>query len=639
VTERPIWEPDERTIERTELTRYRRWLGERGVACAGYDELWRWSVADSAAFWRSLWDYFGVAGRSAPDEAIAGTTMPDVHWFPGVELNFAEHLLAGMADRVAVVSVSETGERRELTYSGLRQRVGAAQAGLRARGVGRGDRVAALVPNTLDTLVAFLASAGLGAIWSSCSPEFGTQAVLDRFAQLEPVILLVVGSYAYGGKTYDKSADIVQLQAGLPTLRATIVLDRDELAGEPQEPSFASVPFEHPLWVLYSSGTTGLPKGIVHGHGGILLESLKQVRLHLDLGPDDCFFWYTTTGWMMWNVVVSGLLAGGAIVLYDGSATHPDLLGLWRLIAETEVTVAGVSAAYVQACVKEGVVPRAELDLSRVRALASTGSPLSPEGFTWLHDAVRPDVPIFSMSGGTDVCTSFLTGSPLLPVYAGELQCRALGVAADAFDPEGRPLVDEVGELVVTQPMPSMPVALWNDPDRRRLRETYFSMYPGVWRHGDWVTITPRGSAVIHGRSDATLNRGGIRMGSSEFYRAVEALPEVADSLVVEDGPNSTAAKLLLFVVLAAGASFDAGLEARIKAAVRAAISPRHVPDEIIEVPELPRTLNGKKLEVPIKRLLQGVPIEQAVSTGSVANAEALAVFAAIGRERAGARA
>jgi acetoacetyl-CoA synthetase len=373
----------------------------------------------------------------------------------------------------------------------------------------------------------------------------------------------------------------------------------------------------------------------VPGHGGILLESLKQIRLHLDLGPDDCFFWYTTTGWMMWNVVVSGLLSGGTIVLYDGSATHPDLLALWELIAENGVTVAGVSAAYVQACVKEEVVPRDSFDLSRIRALASTGSPLSPEGFAWLERCVRPGVPIFSMSGGTDVCTSFLTGSRLLPVYAGQLQCRALGVAAAAFDVEGRPVIGEVGELVVTQPMPSMPIALWNDDDRSRLCETYFSAYPGVWRHGDWVTITSRGSAIIHGRSDATLNRGGIRMGSSEFYRVVEALPDVADSLVVEDGPNPTTAKLLLFVVLVPGATLDEALLKRIKAAVRSGISPKHVPDEIIEVGELPRTLNGKKLEVPIKRILQGVPVEEAVSTGSVANGDALDSFVAIGRERA----
>jgi acetoacetyl-CoA synthetase len=625
----PIWVPDPADVGRTQLAAYTRALLDRGVECAGYRELWRWSVDELEEFWRSLWEYFEIAPGPAPERVLEGAEMPDVSWFPGTEVNFAEHMLKGERDTVAVVSVDEPGAVRRLTYGELRLAVGAAQAGLRELGVGRGDRVVALLPNALEALVAVLATTGLGAIWSSCAPEFGTQAVLDRFGQLEPAVLLAVESYVYGGRTFDRSAELEEVRRGLPTLRDALVVGRnwDVLDRAPQEPSFERVPFEHPLWVLYSSGTTGLPKGIVHGHGGVLLETLKSTRLTLDLGPSDRFLWYTTTGWMMWNVVVGALCSGGTSVLYDGSAIHPSPLTLWQVAADAEVTSFGMSAAFVQACMKAGIDPAAEVDLSRLRAVGSTGSPLSPEGFRWLAEEAVPGRPVFSTSGGTDVCTSFLVGNFTLPVYAGELSCRALGVAAEAWDPDGRPLLDEVGELVVTKPMPSMPIALWNDDDRSRLRETYYSFYPGVWRHGDWVTFTERGTAILHGRSDATLNRGGIRMGTSEFYRVVESLPEVADSLVVEDGPNPTTARLLLFVVLAPGAALDDDLRARIAGEIRTRISPRHVPDEVIQVAEVPRTLNGKKLEVPVKQLLSGVPLERAASTGSLANPDALKAF------------
>jgi acetoacetyl-CoA synthetase len=585
-------------------------------------------VEELEGFWESIWRYFEVRAGHPYHAVLSSRSMPDARWFEGSSLNFAEHLLRGGPNALAVIGVDETGLLEELTYRQLVGRVSAAQAGLRSLGIEVGDRVVAYMPNRVETLVAFLAVAGLGAIWSSCAPDFGPKAVIDRFAQLEPKLLLAVDRYRYGGREYDRSQDLAEIRASLPTLEATLVHGRSDVFERAQgEITFAQVPFDHPLWVLYSSGTTGLPKGIVHGHGGILLEQLKQSRLHMDLGPEDRFFWFTTTGWMMWNVVASGLLSGGTIVLYDGSPGHPDLMGLWRLVDQLGITYFGTSAGYVQSCLKAGIQPAQELGLQALRTIGSTGSPLSVDGFRWLRDSVKAGIPVASMSGGTDVCSSFLTASPLLPVYAGELQCAALGVDAAAFDEAGRPVVGEVGELVVRAPMPSMPIRLWNDPDGSRYRETYFSKYPGVWRHGDWVEFTERGSAVIYGRSDSTLNRGGVRMGTSEFYSLVEGIPDVLDSLVVEVGPNATETQLFLFVVTASGRVADERLVESIRKQIRAQLSPRHVPDRIISVPEVPRTLTGKKLEVPVKRLLAGEPLARVVSLDSIANPRALDPF------------
>jgi acetoacetyl-CoA synthetase len=636
----PIWSPDARSRERSEIARFLAWLRQRAVECAGYPEAWQWSVDELGAFWTAVAEYYDVRFDGSLDPALPDATMPGAVWFPDARVNLAEHLLAGHEDSTAVIAADESGARAEITYGQLRTRVGAVQQGLCELGVARGERVVALMPNRLETLVAFLACAGLGIVWSSCAPEFGTQSVIDRFAQLEPVVLLAVDSYRYGGKRFDKIADISAIREAVPSLREVVVLsdsasaapqerlrDWAELERTPVAPTFERLPFDHPLWVLYSSGTTGLPKGIVHGQGGILLEGFKQIRLHMDLGSEDRFMWFTTTGWMMWNVVVSGLLSGGTIVLYDGSPTHPDVSALWRLTESAQITYLGLSASFLELCMKERLAPGETSDLSSLRALGSTGSPMSPAAFSWVHDHVKHDMPIFSMSGGTDVCSSFLSASRLLPVYPGELQCRALGVAAEAFDPAGQPVIGEMGELVITQPMPSMPLFLWGDSSDERLFETYFSYYPGRWRHGDWVTFTERGSAIIHGRSDATLNRGGIRMGSGEFYRVVEQVPEVVDSLVVEDGPDATSARLLLFVVLEPGRQLDDSLQRTLRTAIRTAISPRHIPDAIIQTPSLPRTLNGKKLEVPVKRLLSGTPIETAVSLGSVTDPDALSFF------------
>jgi acetoacetyl-CoA synthetase len=517
--------------------------------------------------------------------------------------------------------------------------VGRVQAGLRRLGIGPGDRVAAYLPNVPEAVVALLATAGLGAIWTSCAPEFGVRSVVDRLAQVEPRVLLAVDGYRYGSNAVDRREELAAIRRALPSLEATVLLpylDPEaaldgvliwaELTAEPGELAFASVPFEHPLYILYSSGTTGLPKPIVHGHGGILLEHLKVLGLHHDLGPADRFFWFTTTGWMMWNYLVSGLGVGSTLVLFDGSPAHPDLAALWRMASEEGATYFGTSAPYLVACRRAGIRPAEVADLSRLRGVGSTGAPLPAEGFRYVYDAVSPSAQLQSVSGGTDMCTAFVGGSPLVPVWEGEISCRCLGAAVEAFSPDGRPLIGEQGELVLTQPMPSMPIGFWNDPDGARYRAAYFDAFPGVWRHGDWITITERGSCVISGRSDATLNRGGVRVGTAEYYAVVESLPEIADSVVVH---LEAADELLLFVALRDGATLDDGLLARLRAEIRGALSPRHVPDRIVAVPAVPRTLSGKKLEVPVKRILTGTPVDEAASRGSLANPHALDAFAA----------
>ncbi len=570
--------------------------------------------------------------------------MPGASWFPGAELSYAEHALARRDDHPALIARSETrGLESSVTvsYAELAQQVAAVRAGLVRLGVARGDRVVAYMPNIPETVVALLATSSLGAIWSSCSPDFGTRAVIDRFGQLEPKVLFAVDGYRYGGRDFDRANELADIERSLPSLRVTVVLPYlrpdaaparskarvswAELASETAPLQFAQLPFEHPLWVLYTSGTTGLPKGLVHSQGGILLEHLKSISLHQDLGVDDRFFWFTTTGWMMWNYVLGVLPLGGTAVLFDGSPAHPDMETLWRFAADAGVTYFGVSAAFIHACMKANVSPGRNNDLSHIRGVGSTGAPLSPEGFTWIVDAVGRSLPVGSMSGGTDVCTAFLQACPLLPVRAGELQCAALGAKVEAYSVEGKPVVGEVGELVITRPLPSMPVKLWNDADGARYRASYFDVFPGVWRHGDWIRFNADGSSVIYGRSDATLNRGGVRMGTAEFYRIVEQLPEIKDSLVVEVGGEN--AELVLFVVLALNTALDDALRRRINDALRRELSPRHAPDRILAVPEIPKTLNGKKLEVPVKRLLMGQPLAGAVSEGAVANPASLGVL------------
>jgi acetoacetyl-CoA synthetase len=634
-----LWEP---SAEVSKNARVGRFMAERGFGA--YDELWRWSVTDLAAFWDAIWAHFGVLGERGDGPVRDSTAMPGVRWFPGATINYARNALRPDhdPDATAVIFRSEAGGARTLSFGELATQVAEVRAGLAELGVGRGDRVAAYVPNIPEALVTFLATASLGAVWSSCSPDFGAPSVIDRFTQIEPKVLVAVDGYVYNGKRHDRTGVVRDIQASLPTLRATVLIPYLDENAEPiapaggrglrhadlrrpgAAPAFEEVPFDHPLWILYSSGTTGLPKPIVHGHGGIVLEHLKALSFHQDLGPGDVFFWFTTTGWMMWNYLIGGLLVGATVVLYDGA---PGGDALWRMAAETGVTYFGVGAPYVLASMKAGLEPGRTYDLSRIRGIGSTGSPLPPEGFAWLYEAVGRDPLVGSFSGGTDMATGFVGPCPLLPLRAGVIQCRGLGAKVEAYGDAGEPVIDEVGELVITEPMPSMPIYFWNDENGDRYRDSYFAMYPGVWRHGDWVRLRPDGGCVIYGRSDSTLNRGGVRMGTADFYRVVEAFEEIADSLVVDTGRLGADGSLLLYVQLAEGVSLTSDLAGRVRAALRTTLSPRHVPDDIRVVPGIPRTLSGKKLEVPVRKILLGTPIEKAANPDAMANPEVLKHF------------
>ncbi|SDH75627.1 acetoacetate--CoA ligase [Nonomuraea jiangxiensis] len=647
-----LWEPSEEVVASARLTRYLEWLGRSGP----YEDLWQWSVDRPAEFWTSIWDYFDVLGERGDGPVVSGE-MPAARWFAGGTINYAENALRH-AGGTALVFVSEDGARQELTRDELRDEVARVRAGLVRLGVGRGDRVAGYLPNIPQALIAFLATASLGAIWSAGSPDFGVASVVDRFKQIEPKVLIAVDGYRYNGKSYDRSAAVNEIAAALPTLRATVwipylaaaeegrppqqalpaegpaegpteepphgeVIGWEGLRAEEGPLEFERVPFDHPLWILYSSGTTGLPKPIVHGHGGVVLEHLKSLAFHQDLGEGDVFFWYTTTGWMMWNYLVGALLVGATPVLYDGAATYPSPAALWRIADSEQVTYFGVGAPYIMASLKSGL----RLDgLERLRGVGSTGSPLPPEGFAWVS-AELPGVPVGSFSGGTDVCTGFVGATVLHPIRAGIIPCRSLGAKVESYDPAGRSVVGEVGELVLTQPMPSMPVMFWNDPDGRRYFDSYFDVYPGVWRHGDWIKINKDGSCVIYGRSDSTLNRGGVRMGTSEFYRVVERFDEIADSMVIDTGQLGQEGRLLLYVTLAPGATLTEQLERSLCTALREELSPRHVPNEIHAVPGIPRTLSGKKLEVPVRKILLGTPVEEAANPDAMANPEVLRHF------------
>ncbi|WP_203912406.1 acetoacetate--CoA ligase [Rhizocola hellebori] len=631
-----LWTPPANIRDTSRIGAYLRWLeAKRGLTFADYEALWEWSTSDLPGFWSSIWEYFELPPAAGP--VLAGDTMPGAVWFPDARLNYAEQVLRmpGFAPGDTVVlGYSQTREPVLLTAQELREQVRRAQAGLRRLGVGQGDRVAAYLPNIPETLVLLLATASLGAIFSSCAPEFGTRSVTDRWQQISPKVLVAVDGYRYGDKVIDRREEVAAIQAALPSLEHTVLMSYVEgqvglgpLSEPADQPlTFAPVPFSQPLYVLYSSGTTGLPKPIVHGHGGILLEHLKMLALHHDLGPGDRFFWFSTTGWMMWNYLVSAPAVGSSIVMFDGNPGAPDLGMLWRLTQEAGVTYFGTSAPFLLACRKDGLVPTKN---ERLKGLGSTGAPLPPEGFRWVYENLGHRLQLQSLSGGTDVCTGFVGATPLNPVYEGEIAARCLGAKVEAFDPAGKPVLGELGELVITAPMPSMPVGFWNDDDGSRLREAYFDVFPGVWRHGDWITITERGSCVITGRSDATLNRGGVRLGTAEFYSVVEGMPEVADSVVVHlEDTEGGAGQLLLFVVLQPElGELGDELKAKIARELRTNLSPRHIPDAIHQVKAVPRTLSGKKLEVPVKRILTGTPVELAAAKGALANPESLAEF------------
>ncbi len=641
-----LWEPSPAFRERTEVMRFMRWLAaERGLSFGSYDELWRWSVTELEAFWAAIWDFFEVRASVPYKRVLASSDMPGAKWFEGARLNFAEHIFRhDYGDATAIVQRSELVPHAEMSWREMRRQVGAAAAKLRELGIGPGDRVASYMPNVPQTVIAMLATLSIGAIWSSCSPDMGRGAVTDRFKQIEPKLLFAVDGYRYNGRDFDRRPVLREILADLPTVERVVLLPYldpsatpvglpggllwNDLLAKDAPLVFEQVPFDHPIWVLYSSGTTGLPKPIVHGHGGILLEHLKTVSLHQDMHPGERLFWISSTGWVVWNLLVSAMLNGASIVCFDGNPMWPDAGAIWRHIAETRANHFGCGAALFSGAIKAGVEPAQIADLSLLAGISSTGSPLTADAFQWVYEHVKRDVWLASLSGGTDIAGGFVGGCALLPVTAGEIQCRLLGVDAQAWDEQGRSVIEEVGELVIPQPMPSMPIGFWNDPGDKRYRESYFEMFPGKWRHGDWIRITDRGTSVIYGRSDTTINRHGIRMGTAEIYRAVEEVPEVLDSLVVDLEYLGRPSFMPLFVVLREGVALDEALKKRIADRIRTHASARHVPNEIYAVAEIPRTLTGKKMELPVRKLLLGATLEKVASPDAMANPASLAEYA-----------
>lgn len=639
-----LWTPTEEHIQRSNIKRYMNWLKEKkGLSFETHRQLWNWSVEQLEEFWESVWEYCEVKSATPYRCVLEERKMPGAKWFPGATLNYAEHVFRNeRSDRPALLFRSERVPYREVAWKELKEKTAAVANALKKIGVKPGDRVVAYMPNIPETVIAFLACASIGAIWSSCSPDFGASSVIDRFQQIEPVVLFAIDGCQYGGKEFDKRPIVDELREKLPSLKKTILLPYlredvqasddsvllwDDIIREKAELTYEYVPFDHPLWILYSSGTTGLPKPIVQGHGGILLEHLKSLLIEENLTKESTFFWFTTTGWMMWNFLIGGLLVGASVVLYDGSPTYPDGNVLWELAEKARITHFGTSAAFINVCMKLGIKPKELYDFSDLQAVLSTGSPLTTEGFAWVYENVKDDICLVSCSGGTDVCTAFVAGSPILPVRAGIIQCRSLGANVQAFDENGNRLINEVGELVITDPMPSMPLFFWNDPNYERYLDSYFDTYPGIWKHGDWIKIDEEGGCVIYGRSDSTINRAGVRMGTSEIYRAVESIDEVLESLIIDLELMGRKSFMPLFVVLQPGTSLDEELKEKIKNEIRQKVSPRFVPDEIYQVEQIPKTLNGKKMEIPIRKLLLGFPLEKAVNPGSMANPEALDFF------------
>jgi len=648
-TPKLLWQPSPSLLSECNLARYTQWLAqEKNLHFNDYSSLWKWSTDHIADFWESLWEYFEIIHHAPYNQVLSGKQMPDFKWFEGATLNYAEHIFRQKTDaRPAIIFQSERHGLTEMSWSDLERQTAALAHFFRESGIQAGDRVAAFLPNSPHAVVGVLATMSVGAVWSSCSPDFGAASVADRFAQIQPKIFIAVDGYAYGGKAFDKRETVREICQLLPSLEkvifvpfldetATLQVDKEvviwdqAILARSESSSFIvhRSSFSHPLWILYSSGTTGIPKAIVHSHGGNLLEHLKYLHFHNDVRPGERFFWYSTTGWMMWNFTVGALLAGATIVLYDGSPGFPNMNVLWELAEKTRITHFGTSAPFLVACMKAGISPKADFDLSNLRSIGSTGSPLPPEAFGWVYENIKPDVWLSSMAGGTDVCTAWVGGNPQLPVYQGEIQCRCLGCAMESWDEEGHPVPQgEVGEMVVTKPMPSMPVFFWGDPDGAKYRASYFEHYPGVWRHGDWIQITERESLVILGRSDSTLNRQGVRIGTAEIYRALDQIPELRDTLIINLERPDGSDWMPLFVALNPDHLLTEELKTKIKTALRTAYSPRHVPDEILEIPEVPYTISGKKMETPVKKVLQRKPLDKAFNRDSMRNPEAMEYF------------
>jgi acetoacetyl-CoA synthetase len=640
-----LWTPPPDFREATEIGRYMTWLGRD---FRSYEQLWRWSVGDLEGFWGSIWEFYGIRAHVPYERVLSSSSMPGARWFPGARLNYAEHLIGADedSDRIAVLARSQTRAPFELTFGELREQAARVRVGLQRLGVGAGDRVVAYLPNIPETLAAFIATASLGAIWATCAPEFGARSVVDRFSQIEPRVLLAVGGYGYRDRYVDRRGEVAAIRARLPTLEHVVSVPYGEasldeaigwgqLVADYAPLEFEALAFDHPLYVLFSSGTTGLPKAIVHGHGGQLIEHHKNQGLGWDLKPGGRLQWFSTTAWMMWNALVSALLLRSSIVMLDGDPGWPDLLEQWRIAEQTQPSVMGVAPPYLMACRKAGLRPGRECDLHSIRALCTAGSPLPAEGYQYAFEQLSPGALLINGSGGTDVCTGIVSGSFAQSVYEAEISGPCLAVDAHAFDADGNAVVGELGELVITQPMPSMPVGFWNDPDGARYRASYFDRYPGIWRQGDWIKFTERGSCILTGRSDATLNRGGVRLGTGEFYSVVEEFPEVTDALVVHlEDDRGGLGELLMFVVLAPEVSLDDELKARLASALRTELSPRHVPDDVVAVPAVPRTLTAKKLELPVKRILRGARPEDVASRDALADPEALDAFVAYARQR-----
>jgi acetoacetyl-CoA synthetase len=645
-----LWRAPQEHVQGTRLAAFINWIeAKHGLHFPDYASLWQWSVTETEAFWRAMWDFFGIAADGSPERVLASNTMPGADWFPDTHLNYTEHIFRNKtAAYPALIAHSENQPVRTVSWEEMERATGAVAATLRAMGVQKGDRVASYMPNIPETMIAFFACASIGAIWSSCAPDMGVSVVLDRFSQIEPKVLFAIDSYSYNGKIFDKRAQVTELLAALPSIRNVIHVPGPAAATQPVDwphttswqaateksvpLSFERVPFSHPLWIVYSSGTTGLPKAMVHGHGGVVLAHLKTHQLQHDVRPGDRFMFLGSTGWIVWNFMAGALLSDSTIVLYDGNPTWPNEDAPWQFMADHKVTHFGCGAAFLSQCLKNGVDP-GKFDLSALRSINSTGSPLPLDAYQWVYEKVKPDIWLASISGGTDIAGGFVGCAPSLPVNAGEIQCAELGVAAYALNDAGQTVIDEVGELVIVKPMPNMPLYFWNDKNNERYLAAYFEQYPGKWRHGDWIRFTSRGSAVIYGRSDSTINRYGIRMGTAEIYRVVEELPEVKDSMVVDLEYLGRPSYMPLFVVPANGVVLDEELKTKIKEQIRKKASARHVPNEVVAVPEIPRTLTGKKMEVPVRKLLLGTPAEKVSSPDAMSNPQSFAFYVEFAKE------